>query len=59
MVRVGPEAYEDALAEPFAARMDFTGRPLRGMVYVEGEGYRADEALSRWVARGVEFATSL
>ena len=59
MVRVGPAAYDDALAEPFATPMDFTGRPLRGMVYVEGEGYRADEALSRWIARGIEFAAQL
>lgn len=59
MVRVGHDAYDDALAEPFAAPMDFTGRPLRGMVYVGGEGFREDEALSRWVGKGVEFVSSL
>ena len=37
MVRVGPDAYDDALEEPFVATMDFTGRPLKGMVYVDGE----------------------
>ena len=59
MVRVGPSASQDALAEPFAAPMDFTRRPLGEMVYVEVEGYRADGALSRWTARAVEFAASL
>jgi TfoX/Sxy family transcriptional regulator of competence genes len=59
MVRVGPAAYDDALAEPFAAPMDFTGRPLKGMVYVEVDGFLADGGLSRWIARGVEFAASL
>jgi TfoX/Sxy family transcriptional regulator of competence genes len=59
MVRVGPDAYEDALAEPFAAPMDFTGRPLKGMVYVDGDGFREDDALSRWVGKGVEFVNSL
>lgn len=59
MVRVGPDAYDDALAEPFAAPMDFTGRPLRGIVYVDGDGFREDETLSRWVGRGVEFVSSL
>ena len=34
MVRVGRDAYEDALAAKGARPMDFTGRPLRGMVYV-------------------------
>jgi TfoX/Sxy family transcriptional regulator of competence genes len=52
MVRVGPSASEDALAEPFAPPMDFTRRPLGEMVYVEVEGYRADGALSHWIARG-------
>ena len=32
MVRVGPEAYARALSRPHARAMDFTGRPLKGMV---------------------------
>ena len=59
MVRVGPDAYDDALEEPFVAAMDFTGRPLKGMVYVDGEGLRLDDSLAGWVRRGVEFASSL
>ena len=31
MVRVGPDAYEDALAKPHTGVMDLTGRPMRGM----------------------------
>ena len=59
MVRVGPEQYETALAQPHARPMDFTGRPLKGMVYVDPEGYRTDAALAAWVKRGVDFAASL
>ncbi len=59
MVRVGPEAYAEALSRPHAREMDFTGRPLRGFVYVSCEGIGSDEALSSWVDRGVEFARSL
>ncbi|MEK7833638.1 MAG: TfoX/Sxy family protein, partial [Acidobacteriota bacterium] len=40
MVRVGPEAYESALAEPDAREMDFTGRPMKGMIYVTADGIR-------------------
>ena len=39
--------------------MDFTGRPLAGMVYVAPEGLRSDAALAKWVGRGVDFVTSL
>ena len=59
MIRVGPEQYETALAQPHARPMDFTGRPLKGMVYVDPEGYRTDAALAAWVKRGVGFAASL
>ena len=38
MVRVGPEAYEKALARKHARPMDFTGKPLVGMVYVAPKG---------------------
>jgi hypothetical protein len=58
MVRVGPERYEDALAQPHARPMDFTGRPLKGMVYVGPEGTRTDVALARWVRRGLEFLSA-
>ncbi len=59
MVRVGPDAYEDALAQPHARPMDFTGRPLKGFVYVGAEGIESDTELKDWVARGVAFVKTL
>lgn len=59
MVRVGPARYEEALAQPHARPMDFTGRPLKGMVYVDPAGYQTDAALSKWVTRGVDFVSTL
>ena len=59
MVRVGPGRFQEALAEPHARPMDFTGRPMRGMVYVTPEGCRTDEALKRWVEQGLNFAATL
>jgi TfoX/Sxy family transcriptional regulator of competence genes len=59
MVRVGPDRYEEALARRYARPMDFTGRPLRGFVYVDPEGIRAKRDLKRWVDLAVSFVTSL
>jgi TfoX/Sxy family transcriptional regulator of competence genes len=59
VVRVGPARFEEALAEPHARPMDFTGRPIRGMVYVGPAGYRGDDDLAAWLKRGVAFARSL
>lgn len=59
VVRVGPEGYDEALRRPHARPMDFTGRPLRGFVYVGPAGYRTGRSLSTWVERAVRFAASL
>ena len=59
MVRVGPDAYAEAVRQPHARKMDFTGRPMKGFVYVGCDGIESDENLRRWVARGVDFAGSL
>lgn len=59
MVRVGPDAYKTLVRERHARKMDFTGRPMKGFVYVESEGFEADADLRRWVGYGVEYAGSL
>jgi TfoX/Sxy family transcriptional regulator of competence genes len=59
IVRVGPEQHEATLMEPHARPMDFTGRPMKGAVYVGPGGYASDRDLAKWVQRGVDFAASL
>jgi TfoX/Sxy family transcriptional regulator of competence genes len=56
MVRVGPDAHEDAMAQPHARPMDFTGRVMRGFVFVDPPGFASPASLARWVKRGVDFA---
>lgn len=58
MVRVGADQYNAALAETGARPMDFTGRPMKGMVFV-GSSDLADNALAAWVQRGAAYAESL
>lgn len=59
MVRVGPDAWDDALGKPHAREMDFTGRSMKGMVYVGVDGFAEDDDLGAWVDRGLAFASSL
>src|SRR5262245_20598508 len=59
MLRVGPEQYQKLLQEPYARPMDFTGRPLKGFLYVEGKGLRTEAALQKWLQRAIDFVLSL
>lgn len=59
MARIGPEQYDAALKLPFARQMDFTGKALKGFVYVGHEGIASDRELAAWLHRCIEFATSL
>ena len=59
MLRVGPKGYETALSRPNAKPMDFTGKPMKGMVYVEPAGFASTGDLKAWIARAMEFVLSL
>lgn len=55
MVRVDPDDYERWLEQPGAAPMDFTGRPMRGFLYVGGPGIATAPALNAWIGRALAF----
>jgi hypothetical protein len=55
VVRVSPEEYDDILENPHIAPMDFTGRALKGFVYVLPGGTKSDEALKKWIGLAVAF----
>jgi TfoX/Sxy family transcriptional regulator of competence genes len=59
MVRVGATGHAEALAQPHARPMDFTGRPMKGFVFVSPAGYESDAALQSWLDRGLRHARSL
>jgi hypothetical protein len=59
MVRVGPQGYEAALSRPHTRKMDFTGKPLKGFVYVSPAGFGAKKGFEAWIEKATEFALSL
>lgn len=58
MARVGPKAYEELLARPGARPMTFTGKPLKGYLFLDGATL-TDEALGEWVGHAVAFCRTL
>lgn len=58
MLRLGEEAVQAALTQPHVSPMDFTGRPMKGMVYVDQDAL-GGAALARWVDQAATFARTL
>lgn len=59
MLRVGPAQYEKTLAMKHVTKMDFTGRPMKGMVYVRPEGLKTKSAVKKWVDLAAAFTLTL
>lgn len=59
MARVGPQNYVKSLRREHVREMDFTGKPLKGMVYVAPEGVESDEDLKEWINLCMAFVSTL
>ena len=59
IVRVDPEKHSALLKKPHARPFDLTGRPMKGWLVVDPDGYKTEKQLTIWVKEGVEFALTL
>lgn len=55
MARIGEEAYEKEIKKEVTLPMDFTGRPMRGYIFVTPDGFDLDEDLSYWIQLTLAF----
>jgi hypothetical protein len=58
MVRVDPDEADGLLQKPHARPMDFTGRPMRGFLFVDPPGITTAAALGAWIRRATAWAES-
>ena len=56
MVRIADDEFDALMRGRHVRPMDFTGKPLRGFVYVSPLGFRTAAALRTWVSRGARVA---
>lgn len=59
MLRLGPEAAAKGLKQKHARPMDFTGRPMTGMLYVGAGGIKTAKQLHAWLDKAQAFADTL
>ena len=55
MGRIGEAAYPEAMKRAGCKEMDFSGRPMKGYVFVEPEGIDLDTDLEHWVQLCLDF----
>ena len=55
MARIGKDNYDAALQKPGCRPMDFTGKPMKGYVFLEPEGIDMDSELDYWIDLFLEF----
>ncbi len=49
MARIGEVAYEKEIEKEACLPMDFTGRPMRGYIFITPDGIDQDKDLSYWL----------
>lgn len=59
MARVGPANYPFALNTRYVREMDFTGKPMKGYVFVDPPAFESDHDLATWVKICLDFTSTL
>jgi hypothetical protein len=59
MLRLAPESVARGLQQLHTRPMDFTGTPMKSMLYVDAIGTDSDEALQQWVDAALAFVLTL
>ena len=55
MARIDTDVYEEALKKKHCLPMDFTGKRMKGFVFIEPEGIDTQKDLEYWVGLALEF----
>src|SRR6516162_6114629 len=59
VLRLAPEEAAGSFRQPHTRPMDFTGKPIKSMIYVSAIGTDSDRALATWVGSAVKLARIL
>jgi len=55
MARIDPAVYESVLERKGCREMDFTGRPMKGFVFIGPEGTKLKKDLEYWINLALDF----
>jgi TfoX N-terminal domain len=55
MIRVGKDAHEKLISKKGCKEMDFTGKPMKGFLFIYPEGFDKEADLDFWIRQALEF----
>jgi len=55
MARIGIEEYNKALKEKDTRVMDYTGKPMKGFIFIDPAGFDRDDDLEFWIQKALDF----
>ena len=58
MAKIGATQYEKEIKKEVCLPMDFTGRPIKGFIYITPDGFDLDVDLEYWIDKALEFNRS-
>lgn len=59
ILRLGKEPAKEALKQPHTKPFDITGKPMKGWVMFEENGFKKEEELKNWLNRARQFVRQL
>lgn len=55
MAKIGEEAYAEEIKKEVCLPMDFTGRPMKGFIYITPQGFDMDADLEYWIQLALDY----
>ena len=55
MVRLNPELFDEVMEKEGCEPMDFTGKVMKGFVFVSPDGVNSQQKLAIWLEKGIDF----
>ena len=59
MVRVGKASHDQLIFKKGSREMDFTGRVMRGFLFIEPEGFDSEKDLDFWIEKALYFNSEI
>ena len=55
MAKIGVSAYDEEIKKEVCLPMDFTGRPMKGYIFITPKGFDLEADLEYWIDKALEF----